>query len=175
MDWYKRDIGAYRRATSRLKPLAHGVYALLLDEYYSGQGPLPDDMTALYRICGAQTEGEKVAVRTVADQYFPSNGDGLRHNARADEEIANYRGRKAINTINSRSRFDGRIAHPFDNQTDHRQQHQFDHRKKETNIERKKGPCSELIENGKTCGSTDGVTLLNNQWICAKHHPYLKE
>ena len=151
MDWYKRDIGAYRRATSRLKPLAHGVYSLLLDEYYAGQGPLPDDLTALYRICGAQTEGEKIAVRTIIDQYFPKNGDGYRHNERADDEIAAYRGRKAVNTINSRSRFDHRLDHPNDHRTDHPQTHPFDHRKKETNIERKNDVCHILV-NGKPCG-----------------------
>lgn len=118
MDWYKRDIGAYRRQTARLKPLAHGAYTLLLDEYYAGQGPLPADYIDLYRIAKAQTDAEKQCVKTVADQYFPLNGDGFRHNERADEEIANYRARSVTNRFNANQRIAQRTAEPIANRTD---------------------------------------------------------
>lgn len=118
MEWYKHDISAYRRATSRLKLLAHGAYRLLMDEYYSGQGPLPEDYATLYRVCGAQTDHEKLVVRTVADQYFPVNGDGLRHNERCDAELAEYRNRVEKNRTNSRRRFDHPVERPMDKPMD---------------------------------------------------------
>ena len=34
MNFYKRFIGDYRKKTARLTPLEHGVYGLLLDEFY---------------------------------------------------------------------------------------------------------------------------------------------
>ena len=126
MEWYKHDISAYRRSTSRLKLLAHGVYRLLMDEYYSGQGPLPEDYATLYRVCGAQTDHEKTVVRTVADQYFPVNGDGLRHNERCDEELAEYRARVDKNRANSRRRFDHPMDRPMDKPMDHRMDHPLD-------------------------------------------------
>lgn len=156
MDWYKRDIGAYRRQTARLKPLAHGAYTLLLDEYYAGQGPLPGDYIDLYRIAKAQTDAEKQCVKTVADQYFPLNGDGFRHNERADEEIANYRKRKVTNTASSRSRFDNRNDRHNDHRNDVRTDDQLDPQK-EREIYKKKETaqlCCFIVdvETGEQCG-----------------------
>ena len=75
------------RDTAHLTLAEHGVYALLLDHYYSTGGPLPDSMDALIRICRAYEDAEKRAVESVAGQYFPVNGDGKRHNKRADDEL----------------------------------------------------------------------------------------
>ena len=174
MDWYKHDIGAYRRATSRLKPLAHGVYRLLMDEYYSGQGPLPDDWSALYRIAGAQTEAEKATVRTVADQYFPKNGDGFRHNERCDEELDEYRARSLKNKANSQRRFDKPVDHRMDNRMDHPPAHPLDHTNKETNIQRNKDACMAYLQNGQKCGQP-ASSKLGAQWLCPEHHPYLSK
>src|SRR5687767_13983259 len=112
MEWYKHDITAYRRATSRLKPLAHGVYRLLMDEYCAGQGALPNDWRTLYQVCSAQAEGEKETVRRIADQYFPVSGDGLRHNERCDAELDEYRARVPQNKANSHRRFDRPVERP---------------------------------------------------------------
>ena len=148
MDWYKRDIGAYRRATSRLKPLAHGVYTLLLDEYYAGQGPLPDDYTALYRICGAQTDSEKKCVRNVIDQFFIRNGDGFRYNDRADEEIANYRARSATNRGIAQARYAQRNDTRIVERNAPPQEPRIVHREKERNIETSK-PVDNFLERPK--------------------------
>jgi len=87
MNWYPRYYGDYSRDTAHLSLAEHGAYNVLLDHYYA-TGPMPDDADVLMRICRAFDEHEKKAVASVADKFFPVNGDGMRHNKRADQEIA---------------------------------------------------------------------------------------
>ena len=88
--YYERYPGDYARDTRRLSLAEHGAYTLLLDDYYSPDGgPLPAALDALYRVCGCQDDAERAAVKAVATKYFPVNkDDGLRHNKRADKQIA---------------------------------------------------------------------------------------
>ena len=50
MNFYKRFIGDYRKKTSRLTPLQHGVYTLFLDECYATEEPLPLDLEELHEV-----------------------------------------------------------------------------------------------------------------------------
>lgn len=88
MNYYRRFMGDYAKKTAALSLAEHGAYTLLLDELYSTETPLPAEHEALYRLCRAMTKTEQDAVRSVADRFFPVGADGLRHNQRADEEIA---------------------------------------------------------------------------------------
>jgi uncharacterized protein YdaU (DUF1376 family) len=81
-------MGDYAKKTAALSLAEHGAYSLLLDEYYSTETPLPAEHEALFRLCRAMTAIEQDAVRSVADRFFKVEEDGLRHNERADEEIA---------------------------------------------------------------------------------------
>ena len=95
MNYFELYPGDYRRDTARLSLAEHGVYLLLLADYYASETPLPADIVALCRIAGAQGASEQRAVKSVADQFFPVGDDGLRHNSRADREIA--KAQKRIN------------------------------------------------------------------------------
>lgn len=88
MNFYKHWIGDYMRDTAHLTLTENGAYRVLLDHYYSTERPLPADLAALSRICRAETKEEKKAVANVVSGYFPLGEDGLRHNKRADAEIA---------------------------------------------------------------------------------------
>lgn len=88
MNYYRRFMGDYAKKTAALSLAEHGAYTVLLDEYYSTETPLPGEHESLFRLCRAMTKGEQDAVRSVADRFFPIESDGLRHNQRADEEIA---------------------------------------------------------------------------------------
>lgn len=90
MHYYQRHIGDYRRDTSTLTATEHGVYVLLMDEYYVTERPLPADINALYRICRAMTRAEKLAVALVAEKFFRVEDGALRHK-RIDGEIIGYR------------------------------------------------------------------------------------
>lgn len=88
MNFYKRHIGDYSKDTPHLPMIDHGAYTLLLDYYYASERPLPDDLQAIYRLCRAMTKAEQQAVDRVIAQFFPVHPDGMRHNKRADMEIA---------------------------------------------------------------------------------------
>lgn len=88
MNFYPRFPGDYAKKTARLSLAEHGAYTLLLDEVYSTEEALPADADELCRICRALTKEERAAVIKVADKFFPVGSDGLRHNERAEEEIA---------------------------------------------------------------------------------------
>lgn len=93
MNYYERYMGDYQCDTAHLSLAEHGAYTLLLDVYYSTERGLPADEERLFRLCRAMTPEERQAVLSVAEQFFPIGDDGLRHNARADAEIARARPR----------------------------------------------------------------------------------
>ena len=76
------------RDTMHLSITEHGAYSLLLDAAYATEKPLPASYDDLNRMCRAMSKAEQVAVKSVADQFFPIRDDGLRHNPRADREIS---------------------------------------------------------------------------------------
>lgn len=103
MNYYERYCGDYQRDTAHLSLAEHGAYTMLLDTYFSVEKPLPKELPALYRVCRAMTRVEQQAVKAVAEQFFPvSEIDGLRHNARADREIAKARPKIEAARINGR-------------------------------------------------------------------------
>lgn len=91
MNWYPRYFGDYMKKTSHLSLAEHGAYVVLLDHYYGTEQPLQADVTALIRVCRAFDQAEQKAVESVCNQFFPIGLDGLRHNKRADAEIAKGR------------------------------------------------------------------------------------
>lgn len=103
MNFYERYCGDYGRDTGDLSLAQHGAYTLMLDHYYATEKPLPADQASLNRICRAMNKAEQDAVRVVADRFFPVGEDGLRHNRRADEEIADAQPRIAAARANGRN------------------------------------------------------------------------
>ena len=100
MNYYERYCGDYTRDTGHLSLQEHGAYTVMLDTYYATETPLPADYESLYRICRAMTGKEREAVRNVADAFFKLNGDGSRHNPKADEIIEKARKRIAAAKVN---------------------------------------------------------------------------
>lgn len=105
VNYYRHYLGDYQRDTSQLSLLEHGAFRMLLDAYYSSDGPLPADEDTLFRMARAMTAPEQHAVRMVAARYFVRDGDTLR-NARADAEIAI--GLKAIDASRANGKLGGR-------------------------------------------------------------------
>jgi uncharacterized phage protein (TIGR02220 family) len=102
MNYYERYCGDYARDTGHLSLQEHGAYTVMLDTYYATETALPADYKALYRICRAMGAKEQESVRAVADQFFPIGADGLRHNRKADELIADARPRIDAARVNGR-------------------------------------------------------------------------
>src|SRR5262249_55774155 len=100
----------YMRDTADLSLAEHGAYLLLMASYYSSEKPLQVDYPSLHRICRAMSKGEQAAVVAVADRVFPVGDDKLRHNARADREIA--KAQKRISSARSNGGKGGRPPKP---------------------------------------------------------------
>ena len=49
MHYYPHNIGDYRKDTSHLSLLEHGIYRQLLDSYYLDEMPLSNDLAKLMR------------------------------------------------------------------------------------------------------------------------------
>lgn len=84
--WYPKYTGDYLRKTKHLSLVHHGAYGLMLDWYYANRKPLPNDVSEIYRICGAVTPVEQQATDRVLKDFFKLREDGY-HNDRADQEI----------------------------------------------------------------------------------------
>jgi len=95
MNYFELYPGDYLRDTSRLSLTEHGAYLRLMLAYYAEEAPLPQAFCELFVIAGATTSSDKAAVKKVAERYFPVWEDGLRHNGRADGEIAKAHARIA--------------------------------------------------------------------------------
>lgn len=87
MNFYKRHIGDYLKATSHLSLLEHGIYTRLLDVYYTREGAIPADQAA--RLVGARSKDEREALDAVLTEFFVQVG-GAWTQKRCDEEIAHY-------------------------------------------------------------------------------------
>lgn len=76
-------VGDYLRDTQRLRgPTEHGIYLLLMFNYWSEGEALPDDMALLRQITG----GSEAKIRPLLEKYFVLT-NGLWCNARLDKEI----------------------------------------------------------------------------------------
>ena len=91
MHYYQHNIGDYRRDTSHLSLLEHGVYRQLLDTYYLSEQPIPEETEVVFRRLSARTDEEKRAVEMVLSEFFfRENGW---HHKRCDGEIAQFQGK----------------------------------------------------------------------------------
>jgi len=102
MNYFELYPGDYLRDTTRLTLIEHGAYLRLLMTYFAEELPLPSDDAELFVIVSATTTAEKSAVKKVSDRFFPILDDGLRHNLRADQEIAKAQRRIAAAKANGK-------------------------------------------------------------------------
>lgn len=117
MNYVELYPGDYMRATADLSLIEHGAYLQLLLHYYGTEKPLPNDNQAVFRIARAMTNEEQNAVLSIIDRFFPVNPKtGLRHNERADRQIA--QAIEKIEKYRANGRKGGRPAKGNANQAD---------------------------------------------------------
>lgn len=86
MHYYQFNIGDYRKDTSHLSLLEHGIYRLLLDTYYLDEGPLCSDKAKLMRTHCIRSADEVQALENVLEDFFELTEDGYFHK-KCDEEL----------------------------------------------------------------------------------------
>lgn len=87
MYYYQHHIGDYRKDTSHLSLVEHGIYRQLLDLYYITEKPL--DKKSI-RLIGARTDQEIAMAELILNEFFEKKGTKYYHR-RCDDEIQNYK------------------------------------------------------------------------------------
>ena len=101
MHYYQHHIGDYRKDTSHLSLLEHGIYRQLLDLYYITEKPL--DAKALRLIC-ARTDEEQATALQILEEFFIKKGNKYYH-TRCDDEIIFYHSKKNKATASAKIRW----------------------------------------------------------------------
>lgn len=99
MNFYKRHIGDYIKKAGHLTLLEHGIYARLMDVYYTREAGIPEDKAA--RLIGARSKDEQQALTNVLDEFF-TLVDGLWMQNRCEEEIGNASAQANANRDNGK-------------------------------------------------------------------------
>lgn len=92
MHYYQKNIADYRKDTSHLSLLEHGIYNQLMDSYYLDEKPIKTQM--VIRRLAIKTQEEQNALQNVLDDFFECSecGEFWIH-SRIDEEISKYQAR----------------------------------------------------------------------------------
>jgi uncharacterized protein YdaU (DUF1376 family) len=101
MNYYQHHIGDYRRDTSHLSLLEHGIYRQLLDLYYMEEKAIPKETQWVYRRLSAKTQEEQSAVIDVLNDFFEVTEEGYTHK-RCDDEIEQYHQKAEKNRQNGK-------------------------------------------------------------------------
>lgn len=102
MHYYQFNIGDYRRDTQHLTPLEHGVYRLLLDQYYLTEIPL--DANALRLLCIRSADDVRIA-ENILKEFFIEQQPGQFVHKRAMAEIEKYRDKSVKATESAKKRW----------------------------------------------------------------------
>jgi len=92
MHYYQHNIGDYRRDTSHLSLVEHGIYRQLMDSYYLDEQPLCADLAKLMRSHSVRSADEQQSLKNVLADFFELTENGYIHK-RCDEVIAEYHGK----------------------------------------------------------------------------------
>ena len=94
MHYYQHNIGDYRKDTSHLSLLEHGIYRQLLDTYYLDELPLSNDLAKLMRSHSVRNADEQQALQNVLTDFFELTEFGYIHK-RCEDGIAKFHGKSA--------------------------------------------------------------------------------
>lgn len=89
MHYYQHNIGDYRKDTSHLSLLEHGIYRQLLDTYYLDEEPLNSDLSKLMRSHSVRTADEVQSFQNVLNDFFSLTENGYIHK-RCDVVISEF-------------------------------------------------------------------------------------
>jgi len=92
MHYYPHNIGDYRKDTSHLTLLEHGIYRQLLDSYYLDEMPLSNDLAKLMRSHSVRNADEQQALQNVLTDFFELTENGYIHK-RCEDIIAKFHGK----------------------------------------------------------------------------------
>jgi len=101
MHYYKFNIGDYRKDTTHLSTLEHGIYRQLIDWYYLEEKPIPRETDSVMRRLRLGSEDERKSLLLVLQDFFVETQEGYRQ-PRCDQELAEYQSKSVINKANGK-------------------------------------------------------------------------
>jgi uncharacterized protein YdaU (DUF1376 family) len=104
LHYYTFNIGDYRRDTSHLTLLEHGIYRQMLDSYYLNEQPLPADEALLMRTHCVRSADEIQALKNILADFFVLQDDGWHHRG-CEKNIAAYREKSAKASASAKARW----------------------------------------------------------------------
>jgi uncharacterized protein YdaU (DUF1376 family) len=102
--FYQFNIGDYRRDTSHLTLLEHGIYRQLLDTYYLSENPIKLDLEEVMRTHSVRTADEERALKNVLKDFFDETSDGYFHKG-CDRNIEAYRKKSKMASESAKARW----------------------------------------------------------------------
>jgi uncharacterized protein YdaU (DUF1376 family) len=109
MNFYPFHIGDYISHTSHLTDEEELAYRRMIDLYYMGEQPFPNDF---YWIARRVRSGPAI-VEELLKEFFELSEDGNWHNTRADKEIAKYQFVKESGKKGAEKRWSNREEKPL--------------------------------------------------------------
>ena len=109
MNFYPFHIGDYISHTSHLTDEEDLAYRRMIDLYYMGELPFPNDSAWIAR----RVKSNPAIVLTLLNEYFELSEDGNWHNTRADREIAKYQFVKESGKKGAEKRWSNREEKPL--------------------------------------------------------------
>jgi uncharacterized protein YdaU (DUF1376 family) len=99
MHYYQKNIADYRKDTSHLSLLEHGIYNQLIDSYYLDEKPIKTQLVV--RRLSIKTQEEKIALENIlCDFFIKENDDDCWVHKRIDLEICKYKAKAEVSKVN---------------------------------------------------------------------------
>jgi len=89
MHYYKFNIADYRKDTSHLSTIEHGIYRQLIDWYYLDENPIPLETQVVSRRLRLGSDIEFLSLQNVLSDFFKEGKTGWVHK-RIEKEIKDY-------------------------------------------------------------------------------------
>jgi uncharacterized protein YdaU (DUF1376 family) len=109
VNFYPFHIGDYISHTSHLTDEEDLAYRRMIDLYYMGEVPFPDDPAWIAR----RVKSNPAIVLTLLEEFFELSQGGSWHNTRADREIAKYQFVKESGKKGAEKRWSNREEKPL--------------------------------------------------------------
>jgi uncharacterized protein YdaU (DUF1376 family) len=157
----------YLADTGGLNLEEHGVYLLLMANYYATERPLPAEIKVLQRIAKAFDVSEIAALRSVLRQFFTRDGDVFRHK-RIDLELTK---RHEISEKRTKAAYKSHANAPALAEQEHTHTHTHTQESKSGAKRATQLPSDfEPNDNNKTVAKELGVNLASQLLAFKDHH-----
>jgi uncharacterized protein YdaU (DUF1376 family) len=161
--YYQFNIGDYRRDTTHLSLLEHGVYRQILDTYYLNGGPLEANHDKLMRTHSIRSADEVQAYENVIKDFFAVEGGLLIHKG-CDKVIDAFRKKSESASASASARWKASDANALRTQSEGNANHKpITNNQEPITILKPEEPKGSLSGSLPTCPHKEVIHLFHSQ------------